>query len=232
MEISKIDRVDLDTIHRVLSSNKISEGEKTEFLNRNSVQINEILDKKISSKEYENMMQNRPLKKFKPLKNSYTKRGDKILLAKTLEIEPSQVESYIKEASDKINIAENVSDLKSSEYDTMQTYVFRHGTKEQVLTFLDYELSTAKDLLKELYSTLKYNTNGLADYYSRPIHRMNNSELIKIYGIVDNHLTLARENGQINDIQKEETAEWALTKIYQIQNNSKLRNAIKLYGSL
>ena len=232
MDVGKIENIDLNTIQKVLASKKISESEKTEFLNSNFVKISQVIDRGISASEYAHMMQSRPLQRFKPIKNSYTKRGDKILLAKSLGIKTSEVDDYIKAQSDKILMSENVEELKNSELDTIQTYVFRHGSKEEVLAFLDYQLSTAANLLKELYSTLKYNTGGIADFYSRPIHRMSNGQLVQIYDCVDNHLDLAKQNGQITDMQKEETAKWALMRIYQIQNNSKLRNAFIAYESL
>ncbi len=232
MDVGKIENIDLNTIQKVLASKKISESEKTEFLNSNAAKISQVIDRGISASEYAHLMQSRPLQRFKPIKNSYTKKGDKILLAKALRIKTSEVDDYIKAQSDKILMSENVEELKNPEFDTIQTYVFRHGTKEEVLAFLDYQLSTAANFLKELYSTLKYNTGGIADFYSRPIHRMSNGQLVQVYNCVDNHLDLAKQNGQITDIQKEETAKWALMRIYQIQNNSKLRNAFIAYESL
>ena len=71
--------------------------------------------------------------------------------------------------------------------------------KEQLVKFWDYKLGHIKDVIKYLYSTLEYNTGGIADYFVRPIHRMNNKTLIKLY---------------------------------HIQNNSKLINAVKTYKTL
>lgn len=52
--------------------------------------------------------------------------------------------------------------------------------------------------------------------------------MLGIYNVVDKNLKSSRASGKISDIQAQETAEWALAKIYQIQNNQRLRNIIKL----
>lgn len=91
-------------MHKVLSSNKITQIQKTDFVRRNRIQIEKLVETKISGSEFRSMMQNRPLKKFRPLKNSYTKGGDKILLAKSLGIQTCEVSGYLDKITSEIQI--------------------------------------------------------------------------------------------------------------------------------
>ena len=79
-----------------MSSPKLDDYQKLEFVRKNRQEIKNLMARKISNPEFFNMMQNRPLIKFRPLRNSYTKAGDKILFAKSMDILPSQVGDYIK----------------------------------------------------------------------------------------------------------------------------------------
>ena len=96
MKIEKINNLDFDMLMKVLSSTQLSAYEKTAFVQKNQPKINQIMEIKISNADYKTLMQKRGLKKFRPLKNSFTKKGDKILLAKALKINPSEVVDYIK----------------------------------------------------------------------------------------------------------------------------------------
>ncbi|MBQ8459163.1 hypothetical protein IJ541_03560 [bacterium] len=239
MEIRKIESLDFNKIHKVLTSGNITDGQKLQFIKNNNAEIHSIVELKLTGKDFGYMMKNRPLIKFRPIRNSYTKRGDKILLAKTLGIEPAEVDNYVELTSEKLNSLDAMS-LNSiglnppSEdmIESVKTYVYRHGKKEQVVKFLDYELSHAKNILEILYKTLTYETGGVADYFLRPIHRMDNKTLVHIYNVVDKHLDKAQKNRLIDTQSREETARWALVRIYQIQNNQRLRNAIKAYNEL
>ena len=55
MDVGKIENIDLNTIQKVLASKKISESEKTEFLNSNFVKISQVIDRGISASEYAHM---------------------------------------------------------------------------------------------------------------------------------------------------------------------------------
>ena len=57
---------------------------------------------------------------------------------------------------------------------------------------------------------MKYHNHGVADYFIRPIHRMDNKTLVKVYRIVDKHIKKARENGEFSEAQSEKIAKWAL----------------------
>lgn len=222
----------LSKIHEVLTSSNLTDAQKINFIKNNSSEISSIVKTHISSSEFNIIMQNRPLIKYRPIRNSFTKRGDKIILAKSLNIPTSEVDNYIKQITLQVESADEINSISKEQTDKIQTYVFRHGTKEQVVTFLDYQLRNARDILTILYTTLKYSTGGVADYFVRPIHRMDNRTLISIYKTVDKNLKTANKNGQISNIQADETAQWALARIYEIQNNQKLRNAVKAYKNL
>ena len=114
----------------------------------------------------------------------------------------------------------------------IKTYVYRHGSKEEVVAFLDYELSKAIDIEKCLYRTFQYYSGGVADYFIRPIHRMNNKTLIHLFQVVNKNIKLAKTERRISDERCEKIAKWALIQIYKIQNNSKFINAIKTYKCL
>lgn len=231
MKITKIDNLDFETLYKILSSNKITETQKSQFIIKNRPEIAKLVEIKISGMDYQSIMQKRSLQKFRPLKNSFTKRGDKIILAKALNINPSEVPNFIKKATDSIQLG-NLDFLSPERVDMIKTYVYRHGSKDELVTFLDYELTKSKDKIKTLYRTLEYHSGGVADYFIRPIHRMDNKTLIKVYNVIDKHVKASKSIGLINDAESKKIALWALKQIYIIQNNSKLINAIKTYKTL
>jgi hypothetical protein len=121
---------------------------------------------------------------------------------------------------------------KDKRFEKVKTYIYRHGKKGDVVRFLDYELSDAKHILKTLYRTLDDNSGGMAGYFTRPIHRMDNKTLVKLYGVIDNRLRASKDAGFITEDECNSTAQWALVRIYEIQNNSKLIRAYKLYKDI
>ena len=229
MRIEAIEPYNIHSIHQVLRANNISEAQKTQFLQNHSEKIEQIVKDEITSKDFKMMMENRPLKLFKPVKNAFTMAGDKILFAKTMNINTSEVNKYINDRIYEMMIS---NDLNADEFEEIKTYVYRHGKPEQVVHILDLELRHAKNVLETLYETLEYNAGGVADYFMRPIHRMSNATLVNLYNVIDNNVKLAEENGTISQYESEKTARWALVQIYKIQNNAKLANAIKLYNEL
>jgi hypothetical protein len=149
-----------------------------------------------------------------------------------LGIEPCEVENYISNVEDALADINKLGFLPKDKLDAIKTYIYRHGSKDEIVEFLDYELKTSGDILKTLYRTLDYHTNGLADYFIRPIHRMSDLTLIKLYNVIDKNLKNAMKTGSISEEQYYKTAKQTLIRIYQIQNNSKLINAIKTYKIL
>ena len=230
--INKIKYLDFNTIHRVMTSSNITNGQKAQFIKNNAPQIHQIMETKITGKDFSYLMKNRPLIKFRPIKNSYTKRGDKKLLAASLNIEPSSLDAYIDRVNASLNIENERFSIDNDDIEKIKNYVYRHGKKEQVLKFLDYELSNAKDILKTLYHTLEYDSGGVADYFFRPIHQLDNNTMVRMYNIIDKNLKNAQNIGNMNVAKSEETARWALVRIYEIQNNQKLINAVKAYRAI
>ncbi len=232
MKVLKIEHLSLESLQKVLSSTDITYSQKIQFVNNNSAQIEEIMESKISNLDFREIMHKRALIKFRPLKNSFTKKGDKLILAKALNINPSEVSNYIKNVKNDIQSIDKINGLSPEKIDMLKTYVYRHGSKDELVAFLDYELSKAVDLEKTLYRTLEYYSGGIADYFIRPIHRMDNKTLIRVFQVINKNIEKAKTEGRISDVRSEKIAKWALVQIYRIQNNSKLINAIKTYKSL
>ncbi len=228
--INSIKPISFNEIQKILSSEKLTDAQKAEFIKNNSKEIKNTLKKEISKTEFLQLMQNRPLIKFRPLKNSFTKKGDKILLAKSLNIKENEINNYIYSIiNTNFDIKENIT---KNNIEKVKTYIYRHGNKSQVIAFLEYELSDVKTTLEKLYKTMQDNSGGLCDYFSRPIHRMDNKTLAKLYNVIDKSLKKSVNEGNLTKEQYNSTAQWALVRIYQIQNNSKLIRACECYKDL
>lgn len=232
MKIEKIEPISWEYVQKVMASNKLTEAQKAQFVRSNRTKINEVIETKITSAEFKGLMENRPLQKFRPLKNSYTKMGDKIILAKALGIQPSQVADHIKNVVNSMKDINDLGFLPIDNFEIIKSYVYRHGSKDELVAFLDYELTKSKHVVDSLYKNLNYYAGGIADYFIRPIHRMDNKTLVKLYNIVDKHINISRQNGLITDEESKKLTEWTLIQIYKIQNNSKLINAIKTYKTI
>lgn len=225
--IQPVNAINAFEVHKVLASPKLTDGQKAEFIHKNSAAIKSLAEEKISKAEFQEIMAHRPLIRFRPLKNSFTKQGDNIILAKALNLNKMSVNKYINSV-----IESDFSNIDKDTVEKLKTYVYRHGTKKQVVAFLEYELSDVKNILQILYKTLGDNMGGVADYFNRPIHRMDNLTMRKMYKAVDESLKKSTESGFISVEKQRETAEWALVRIYQIQNNSRLLRACQAYESL
>ena len=232
MKVEKIEPISWEYVQKIMASNKLTEAQKAQFVRTNRVKIKEVIETKITNAEFKGLMENRPLQKFRPLKNSYTKMGDKIILAKALGIEPSQVADHIKNIANSMKDVDNLDFLSIDNFEMIKSYVYRHGTKDELVAFLDYELTKSKHVVDSLYKNLNYYAGGIADYFIRPIHRMDNKTLVKLYNVIDKHINISRQNGIITDEESIKLAEWTLIQIYKIQNNSKLINAIKTYKTI
>lgn len=228
--IDSIKPISFNEIQKILSSEKLTDAQKAEFIKKNSKEIKNTFKEEISKTEFLQLMQNRPLIKFRPLKNSFTKKGDKILLAKSLNIKENEINNYIYSIiNTNFDIKENIT---KNNIEKVKTYIYRHGNKSQVIAFLEYELSDVKTTLEKLYKTMQDNSGGLCDYFSRPIHRMDNKTLAKLYNVIDKSLKKSVNEGNLTKEQYNSTAQWALVRIYQIQNNSKLIRACECYKDL
>jgi len=229
-KITPIEKIDYIKIHEVLASERLTNAQKANFIKKYETQVKSALNIDITKNEFKKLMENRPLIKFRPLKNSFTKQGDDIILAQALGIDKKDIKSFINSI---INSNFEIHNrIKQDDIEILKTYIYRHGTANQVVAFLEYELSDAKDILQKLYKTLEENSGGLADYFMRPIHRMSNITLGKLYNTIDKSLKNAAHAGFISSDECNSHAEWALVRIYQIQNNSRLIKAYNLYKEL
>lgn len=232
MKIEAIKSVDFATIYKVMTSTNISDSQKEQFIKNNRIAFKKVMEANITSSEFKTIMQTRTLQKFKPLKNSFTKQGDKRILAQALNLPVSEIPKYIKNVSTTLNEVEDLDFLPTDKLEMIRTYVYRHGSKDELVTFLDYELRKAKDTMKSLHNTLEYYNCGVADYFIRPIHRMDNKTMLRIYNVLNKHIQKAKTDGSIDELHSEKIAKWALIQLYKIKNNSKLINAIKTYNEL
>jgi len=232
MIVNKIGAIDFYTLHNILTSNKITESQKSHFLIQNKVEIERFARNNLTASEFAAIMKNRPLVKFQLIRNSFKKRGDKILLANALEIDPGDVDGYISDVTEELKELNQLKFLQKDKFDTLKTYIYRHGSKSQLVDFLDLELIKADDKIKTIYSTLEYHTGGMADYFIRPIHRMDNKTLVKLYNVIDKHIKAEQDLGNISEADSEKVGKWALIQLYQLKNNSQLINAIKTYKTL
>ena len=232
--IKPVVNLDLYKVREVMTSNKINEAEKINFLKENHNKIKCLAEEEISGTDYEKMIECRPLKLQNPLKNVCIKFVDWKLTAQSLGVKPSKVKKYMENI---VNELESMKDLKTlgiSEdvYKKIKTHVYRMGSKKQVLTILDYELHHTEKILDSLYQTLDYNSCGIANYYMFPHRRLDNKNLIKVYNVIDENLKSHSASGKISETKALRASEWALAKIYDIQNNQHFRNMIKLKKEL
>ena len=146
--IQPVNAINAFEVHKVLASPKLTDGQKAEFIHKNSAAIKSLAEEKISKAEFQEIMAHRPLIRFRPLKNSFTKQGDNIILAKALNLNKMSVNKYINSV-----IESDFSNIDKDTVEKLKTYVYRHGTKKQVVAFLEYELSDVKNILQILYKT-------------------------------------------------------------------------------
>lgn len=73
-KINPISSIDYIKIQEVLSSTSLTNGQKAEFIKMNSSEIKSTLKLEITKDEFKQLMANRPLIRFRPFKNSFTKK--------------------------------------------------------------------------------------------------------------------------------------------------------------
>ncbi len=226
-KIQPVNSISALEVHKILSSEKLTDGQKAEFIHKNSAAIKSIAETEITKEEFKELMNNRPLIRFRPLKNSFTKQGDDILLAKALNINKIDINKYINTL-----IETGFEGADKDTVEKLKTYVYRHGTKDQVVSFLEYELLDVKYVLDRLYKTLDINSGELASYFMRPIHRMDNITLGKLYNVIDKSLRASCDAGYIEHTKFNSASKYALVRIHEIQNNSKILRAFEIYKDL
>ena len=146
----------------------------------------------ISKKEYESIVNKRPLIKFRPVVNTFIKSSDKSLLAESLSVPKRQVDGvinetiqyllyknpssiyynpykefndlYLEEEFKKLMLEKHITNPIEIEQQELlyyqehcsiiEPYIYRHGTKEQLIDYMKLQLSDAKSALKNLYNIL------------------------------------------------------------------------------
>jgi len=215
-------QIDVYSIRKVLGSSTLTEADKAKFIFNNLDEIKSVLNVTLSSTEYKILLNNRPLLWGKPIKNAFTKRGDTILLAQALGIPDSRIKLYIKDVEKELTDTNEIKSTEQDKFNSVKTYVYRHGTKKQVNAFLNYDLSHTLNIKNTLNNLLSYNTGGVADYFSRPIHRMDDETFVNIFSTINRNIYAAHDKGQLTDAQALSLSEQALAELYIIQENSKL----------
>ena len=82
----RIDSIRPQVVNEILKSSSVSNHVKAEIIKANP-EILKSPELTISSSDYKIMMESRPLIKYRPLKNSFTKQGDMKILAQSLGID-------------------------------------------------------------------------------------------------------------------------------------------------
>lgn len=185
----------------------------------------------LSRAEFALIMKNRPLIKYRPLKNSFTKRGDMKILAGALEIKPSWIDGLIdriieNDFEDNMEYSsidgkwEKTNHIDENKLQMIRTYVYRHGKKEAMLKFFGNEIQNTKNLMQTLYRNFNSQLDGVSGYFSRPIHVLD-SETVKILqNQIYARLDEAHAAGNITDEDRLEAAQYFLNWIGKIQGDS------------
>lgn len=113
----------------------------------------------------------------------------------------------------------------------MEPYIYKHGSKEQLLDYMKLQLSDAKSALKNLYNILGTECGGLYSYFERPIHVLDNRTIVKMEHIIKDGVGEAYKKGYINEDSYNQNVQWALERIYEIQSNTSLKEALKIVAS-
>ena len=229
LSVSKIPSITIDvySIGHVLASSALTDAQKIQFIRRNSDEIKGIMEIELGSEEFNKIMGNRPLMLFKPIRNSFTKQGDRVLLAITLEIPVNEMDDFLNKATKALPDGDEMKLYTKNQLDAMKTYVYRHGSQEQVIKFMDYELSNAANIKNTLRKTLEYSKGGVADYFSRPIHRMKYATLLGLFSVINKNLEMAYNAGNLTEGEVIQISKAALARVYQLRENSKFVNTIK-----
>ena len=224
--------IDIYSLRHILGSEELTDVQKINFIRRNSTQIKGIMEIELGTEDFNRIMSNRPLMIFKPIKNLFTKNGDRILLAKTLEIPLNEMDDFIKKATKKLPDVDEIDFCTKDKLEAIKTYVYRHGSKEQVIKFMDYEISHAKNFRRTIKRTLDYTKGGVADYFTRPIHRMDNKTFLGLFDVINKNIVARKEAGELSEADALRISRAALARLFQVKENSRLKNSAKLKKEL
>jgi len=222
LRISEIPTLDVYNLRKILLTNALTDTQKVNFIRKNNMEIKSVLRQTLSSEDFNLVMYQRPLLRFRPMRNIAMCKGDKILLAKSLGVPPNELKLYIDETVNTLKSGQNWNKLPEDKMKSIKTYIYRHGSNDQLALFYDYELEMSKNLPKTLNKTLSFNNGGVADYFTRPIHRMSDKTLLNLYGITNKHLEKAQNNGTISEQELIASSIWSLNQLCLMQDNSRL----------
>lgn len=224
-EISKLKGV------KELSQKEVDDIEKFYLLQKSNAKALHM-----TKNEYQSLLKQRPLLRYRPLKNSFLQKGDKKLLAAGLDIDNVNVNKYIEsivesnfdiqEANKNMDV--DFSTLTPDRLQMIKDYIYRHGAKEQAMALFENELSDASSALQRLYKTLRKESGGVFDYFDRPCHLLDNKTAHKMHNVIKYSLDEAQQSGFITEDVNKTACEWALKQIYAIQSNQNLREALKI----
>ena len=75
MDDLKVQPITAIKIQKVLSSTKLTDAQKAQFLKENAVAIKEVAKTEITKAEFALMMKERPLIRFRPFKKTFSRNG-------------------------------------------------------------------------------------------------------------------------------------------------------------
>jgi len=212
--------IDMYSVRNVMVSSTLTEPQKLKFLNMHRDEIHAMLKVSLTSDEYNMLISNRPLLRDKPITNIIRYRGDKILMAKALGVGVNQLNAYIDEVTNSLDKAGNLSWLPDDKANMIKTYIYRHGKKNQLISFFNYELSKSGNIEQTLHQALEYGNNSVADYFARPVHRMSKDTMIKLLSTIMKHIVEAKNQHKISEMDTLDLSQYVLGRIYVLQSNS------------
>ncbi len=155
---------------------------------------------------------------------------DAATLAKLLKMNKSGINSYIDSVIRRD--FQNLTPLEIEHFGKIRAYIYKKGVFSQILAVLKYELSDVRTALTYLYTTLENNSGGLADYITQNHLIMDNNTITKIYSVIDKSIKNSTDAGYIRKSESDKIAQWALARIYELQNKTPVVHAMDLYRSL
>ena len=149
------------------------------------------------------------------------------MIAKLLNMDKNGINNYLDSLI--MRKFQNLSPLEIQYFGKIKAYIYKQGVIRRVLAVLRYELSDVRTALTNLYTTLENNTGGLADFLSSKNEPMSNETIEQIYTTIDKGIKKATAAGYIRETEAGKISQWALARIYELQNRPELMHAIDIY---
>ena len=151
-------------------------------------------------------------------------------LATLLKMNKSVIDDYIDMLIRKH--FQNLTPEEIKNIGPIRAYIYKQGIISQILEILEFELSDVRTTLTFLYGTLENNSGGLADFLSSNRGPLSNAALSSIHSVITKSVKKSADAGYIRQSETEKIAQWALARIYELQNNPQVVHAMDLYRSL